>query len=203
MQIKNLYPGSWGSNCFLLISGTHAAIVDPSANAERILEAVKAEGAQLESILLTHGHFDHTVSMDTLREKTGIPAMIHEKDAELPSDSRKNGFYTFFQMERAHRSPDRTFADGDVLMLGDEEIRVIHTPGHTEGSVCFLCNREFLLTGDTLFDGDVGRTDLYGGDDRKLYASLQRLRTLDKGLTIYPGHGASATLGRALDLVTD
>ncbi len=203
MRIKNLYPGSWGSNCFLLINGTHAAIVDPSACAERILDEVKTEGAQLEAILLTHGHFDHTVSMDTLREKTGIPAMIHEKDAELPSDSRKNGFYTFFQMERAHRAPDRTFADGDVLMLGDEEIRVIHTPGHTEGSVCFLCNRELLLTGDTLFDGNVGRTDLYGGDEVKLYASLKRLRGLDKDLTIYPGHGAPSTLGLALDLVID
>ena len=78
MRIKNLYPGSWGSNCFLLISGTHAAIVDPSACAERILDEVKAEGAQLEAILLTHGHFDHTVSMDTLREKTGISKTVIE-----------------------------------------------------------------------------------------------------------------------------
>ncbi len=202
MQIKNLYPGSWGSNCFLLTSGTHAAIVDPSANTDRILEEIRKSGAQPDYILLTHGHFDHTVSMDTLRAKADIPVLIHEKDAELPVDAHKNGFYPFFHMERIHKAADRTFADGEILMLGNERIRVIHTPGHTEGSVCFLCGDAFLLTGDTLFDGNVGRTDLYGGDEEKLRTSLQSLRALDPELTIYPGHGEPSKLGYALDLIT-
>ena len=199
MRIINLYPGSWGANCYLLISGGHCAVVDPSANANEIVSALEAEGVTLDAILLTHGHFDHTVSMDTLRERTGASVWIHSADADLPTDSLKNGFYPFFHMERIHRSPDRVFEDGHVFQLGDEEIRVIHTPGHTQGSVCFLCNESFLLTGDTLFNGDRGRTDLYGGNEEQLLQTLQDMRQLPQSLPIYPGHGIAATLGAALD----
>ena len=93
MRIISLCAGSWGSNCYLLISGTHAAVVDPSIKPERILNRLADEGATLDFILLTHGHFDHIVSLDTLRQIADVPAMIHENDAELPSDARKNGFY--------------------------------------------------------------------------------------------------------------
>ena len=201
LKLINLYPGSWGSNCYLLISGSHAAVVDPSANAETILNRVQAEGARLECILLTHGHFDHMISIDPLRQRTGIPAMIHENDISFPSDAHKNGFYTFFQMHRAFQRPDRALRDGDVIPLGDEEIRVIHTPGHTAGCVCFLCNGEFLLTGDTLFSMGIGRTDLYSGEEQTLWQTLREMRNLPQELPIYPGHGASSTLGTALDNV--
>lgn len=201
MKIRNLYPGSWGANCYLLISGEHAAVVDPSAPAEQILNALQEEGAQAEMILLTHGHFDHIVSIDTLRDQAGIPALIHEGDTDFPADAQKNGFAHFFRMERTYRPADRILHDGDVLNLGDEEIRVIHTPGHTQGCVCFLCNGEFLLTGDTLFDGDRGRTDLYGGNEHQLISTLQSMRALDQNMKIYPGHGTPSLLGNALDSV--
>ncbi|MBR2019971.1 MAG: MBL fold metallo-hydrolase [Clostridia bacterium] len=200
MEIENLYPGSWGSNCYLLTSGSHAALVDPSANASTLLNAVAQKGAVLDFILLTHGHFDHIVSIDVLRQYTDAPVMIHEHDAEMLGDATKNAFYTFFRQEKTYRAADRELSDGETLMLGTEPIRVLHTPGHSPGSVCYLCNDEFLLTGDTLFDEGVGRCDLWKGDADRLKESLAKLRTYPQNLPIYPGHGAPARLGIALDM---
>jgi glyoxylase-like metal-dependent hydrolase (beta-lactamase superfamily II) len=199
MRIRNLYPGSWGANCYLLINGNDAVVVDPSARADKILEALREENAQVRYILLTHGHFDHIVSLDSLREETGAKAYIHEGDFDFPADSYKNGFGYFFKTERSYRNPDGKLSNGQILALGDEEIQVIHTPGHTAGSVCYLCNNAFLLTGDTLFDGDRGRTDLYSGDEQTLLKTLESLRALEQDLPIYPGHGGPSTLGHALD----
>ncbi len=198
MEIYNLFPGSFGSNCYLLISGDQAAVIDPSADADVILQKAKEKGATLQYILLTHGHFDHICSLDTLREKTGIPAYVHMGDADMPSNAHKNAFYTFFGQMRSYRAPEKTLVEGDVLMLGEEQIRVLHTPGHTEGSVCYLCGENILITGDTLFDRGFGRYDLYGGDPFKLRRSLERLATLDHSLTIYAGHGSPTDLGDAV-----
>ena len=201
MKIQNLYPGSWGSNCYLLESGTHAAIVDPSADANTITTLLAQKGLSLDFILLTHGHFDHIVSIDSLRERTGAPVLIHESDLSMPEDAHKNAFFTFFHMERTYRRPDRALRDREILHLGDESIRVIHTPGHTAGCVCYLCNDEFLITGDTIFADAYGRFDLYGGNASVLFQSLRSMRDLPQDLTIYPGHGECARLGDALDNV--
>ena len=201
MKIQNLYPGSWGSNCYLLTVDEHAAVVDPSANAAAIQNAAKIAGARIEMILLTHGHFDHIVSADALRDVTNAPLWMHAADAPMMTDAHKNGFYSFFRMDRVCRKAEQTFEDGDKLMLGDETIRVLHTPGHSPGSSCFLCNDEFLITGDTLFADGYGRYDLWGGDREVLFTSLQALRQLPQQLPIYAGHGNSDTLGAALDNV--
>ena len=198
MEIYNLFPGSFASNCYLLISSKQAAVVDPSADADTILQKVAEKGATLQYILLTHGHFDHIFSLDSLREKTGIPAYIHKDDADMPRDAHKNAFYIFFEQDRTFRTPEKELVEGDVLMLGKEQIRVLHTPGHSEGSVCYLCGDDILITGDTLFDRGFGRYDLYGGDPYKLRQSLARLSTLDHKLTIYAGHGYPTDLGDAL-----
>jgi glyoxylase-like metal-dependent hydrolase (beta-lactamase superfamily II) len=199
MRIITLYPGSWGSNCYILLSGSHAAVVDPSPRAEQILNILEENDAVLDYILLTHGHFDHIVSLDTLRDLTQAPALIHQGDAELPADPKKNAFYYFFHMNQSYREPERSLTADEILMLGDETIRVIHTPGHTRGSVCYLCNEDFLLTGDTIFDVGRGRTDLYGGDEALLLETLRNMRSLPQSLPIYPGHGTSTTLGEALN----
>ena len=200
MEILNLFPGSFASNCYLLLSNGEAAVVDPSANANVILDALEKHGATLRYILLTHGHFDHILTLDALRDKSGVPAYIHQEDAEMLPDSDKNAFRYFFGTSRAWRDAEKTLLDGDVLTLGGEEIRVIHTPGHSKGSCCFLCNGSFLVTGDTLFDGNVGRSDLWGGDAETLLASLYKLRDLPRDLPIYPGHGDRAPLGASLDV---
>ena len=202
MEIINLFPGSYASNCSLLLSDGHAAIVDPSPRLARMQSELESRGVTLDFILLTHGHFDHVLSLDELRDLTGVPAYIHEKDAEMLPDSDKNGFSYFFSREKCFREAEKTFADGDELVLGSETIRVVHTPGHTRGSSCFLIDESgALLTGDTLFDGNIGRYDLYGGDRETIFASLNAMRSLPQDLTIYPGHGGTVRLGDALDAV--
>ncbi len=198
MDIYNLYPGSFGSNCYLLIQDNEAAVIDPSAEADTILQKIAEHGATLRYILLTHGHFDHICSLDALRDRTGVPAYIHKGDADMPADSDKNAFSLFFGCDRSYRTPEHLLSEGDVLPLGSENIRVMHTPGHTQGSVCFLCGENILITGDTLFDHGFGRYDLPGGDPYQLKDSLKRLASLDHSLTIYCGHGSPTDLGDAV-----
>ena len=198
MKILNICEASWAANCYLLVSGTHALVIDPSASAKAISEALNSEGATLEGILLTHGHFDHIVSLDNLRDKINAPAYIHTEDAVMLTDGKKNAFYELFGRERAYRAADKLLNDGDVISLGDEKLTVFHTPGHTHGSVCFISDG-VVFTGDTLFADTYGRCDLWNGDEAKMRESLHKLGMLDRALTIYPGHGQSYNLGMALD----
>lgn len=203
MKIVNLYPGSFGSNCYLIEEGSHALIVDPSAAASAILRRLEADGCTPEGILLTHGHFDHVMSVDTLREAVpGLKVMIHAADAPMLTDGEKNGFSIFFNQDRVWKPADCLLEDGQEIPLGASTLRVLHTPGHSPGSVCYLCEGEgILLTGDTLFADNIGRFDLWGGDFNTLRRSLLSLRGLEPGLTIYPGHGDTARLGRALQAI--
>ena len=203
MRIHRLYPGSFASNCYLLIScDGSAAVVDPSPNVDTILSALKAEQAVLSDILLTHGHFDHILSLDSLRDRSGVPARIHLLDRDLPADADRNAFATVFRQFRTWRTPEETFSDGDKLAIGSEFLTVLHTPGHTAGSCCFLLNGGHdLLTGDTLFADSFGRTDLWSGNAAMLRKSLERLAELPPETVIHPGHGESAPLGNALAIV--
>lgn len=198
MEILNLYPGSFGSNCYVLLSDGHAAIIDPSANATTVLNTIAQHHASPDLILLTHGHFDHLLALDDFCQSGTLPICLHADDADLPADARKNAFYYFFHQERTYPNPTHLLHDGDCLTVGNCTIRILHTPGHTRGSVCCLCDDQVLFTGDTLFDGGVGRCDLYGGDATLLAHSLSALEKLPPTLTIYPGHGGSTTLGDAL-----
>lgn len=200
MKILTVKPESFGANTYLLLSGNEAMAVDPCVSVSALTDAAEKEGATLVGILLTHGHFDHIMSLDTLRDATGVDAHIHNDDAEMLSDGRKNAFYTFFGKDRTYRPAEKLLADGDIIPLGDEKITVIHTPGHTRGSVCYLCD-DILVTGDTLFAQSYGRCDLWGGDIEQMRTSLRSLRSLPRDTRIYPGHGEGATLCNALDTV--
>ncbi|MBQ8849373.1 MAG: MBL fold metallo-hydrolase [Clostridia bacterium] len=200
MKIVTLCTDSFGANTHLLISGNEALVVDPAVSVSAVLEVIRAEDAFPVGILLTHGHFDHVVSLDTLRDASGIEAYIHESDAEMLTDGKKNAFSTFFGKDRVWRPAERLLSDGDTIPLGDEKITVIHTPGHTQGSVCYMAG-DALITGDTIFAESFGRCDLWSGDIEQMRKSLRLLRTLPSGMTIYPGHGASSRLGHALDNV--
>ena len=200
IRIMTVCPESFGANTYLLISENEALIVDPAVSVSAILEAIRAEDATPVGILLTHGHFDHLLSLDTLRRVLPLPTYIHEADAVMLTDGRKNAFYEFYGTERTFGAADRLLSDGQHITLGKDEIQVLHASGHTQGSVCYLCGNA-MLTGDTLFADNVGRCDLWGGDETALRLSLEKLRTLDPNLTIYPGHGPSARLGDALDEV--
>ena len=200
MEVISIMPRSFASNCYLICDSGHAIVVDPSVSEENIIKALAERDLTLDAIMLTHGHFDHILSLDSLRAKTGAPTYIHKDDAEMLSDGDKNAFKTFFGKDRAFGNAERTFEDGDVIPLGSGEVKIISTPGHTRGSSCFLCG-DSLISGDTLFADSYGRCDLYGGDIRALRASLKMLRTLDGGLTVYSGHGRAEKLSRALDNV--
>ena len=198
MEIYNLAPDGFGSNCYILISGKCAAVVDPSAKAQDIVHFTEQNGAVIEKIFLTHGHFDHVTSLDELRDITQAQAYIHKNDNEMLSNGDKNAHALFFGYNKKWRDAEVLFENGDIIKLGEETIQVISTPGHSKGSVCLLFGDK-LITGDTLFANGYGRYDLYGGDANVLSASLSSLRSLDQNLTIYPGHGGISTLGRALD----
>lgn len=191
--------GSFGSHCYAVISDHHAMIVDPSASVSAIMSAVSAEGASIEGILITHGHFDHILSLDLLRDATAAPAYIHEDDAEMLTDGNKNLFTLAYKKDRVWRPAEVTLKDGDEISLGNEIIKVIHTPGHSLGSTCYLCGDK-LITGDTLFAETVGRTDFYGGSEVMLSSSLEKLRSLNPKLPIFAGHGPDGILGTALDI---
>ena len=206
MQVLNLYSGSWLSNCYVLISNdsngsAHAAVVDPSAPTEKILDALKKHNAKLDMIIMTHGHFDHIISLDELRRTTGATVLIHRDDNEMLSDSMKNAYSFFFGGTLVLQKADRLLEDGDAIRLGTDTLKVMHLPGHSKGSIALLCDG-MIITGDTLFAEGFGRYDLYGGDLIVLKNSLKSLRTLDKSLTVYAGHGENARLGRALDAIS-
>ncbi len=200
LDIYNLMPSGFGSNCYVLIVGSSAAVVDPSVDAGKILSFISEKSAVLEFIVMTHGHFDHITDLDNLRDMSGAPAYIHKDDNEMLSDGKKNAYAFFFGQNKSWRSAEKLLENGDILTLGGETIKVISTPGHSKGSICLLCGNK-LITGDTIFANGFGRYDLYGGDVNELASSISSLRSFDRNLTIYPGHGDAAKLGNALDSV--
>jgi glyoxylase-like metal-dependent hydrolase (beta-lactamase superfamily II) len=200
MLIRSIAPQSFASNCYLAVSGGHALVVDPAVSLSAILTSLGEEGATCEGIVLTHGHFDHILSLDALRDATGAPAYIHKEDAIMLTDGKKNAFYELFKRERSYRAAEKLLSNGDTILLGNEKLTVFHTPGHTHGSVCYLCDG-MIFSGDTLFLETYGRCDLWNGDINKMHDSLRSMRNLAPSLTIYPGHGQSGRLGDALDNV--
>ena len=198
LKIIPIAPYSFGANTYAIISDGHAIVIDPSVTVGAITSALAEENAVLDAVVLTHGHFDHIVSIDTLRDALGVKVYIHEDDAEMLTDGSKNAFLTFFGRDRSYKPADGLLKDRDVISLGSSEIKVIHTPGHSKGSICLLCG-DFIVTGDTLFADTVGRSDLWGGNQAALVSSLERLRSLDPSIMIYAGHGAPERLGIALD----
>ncbi|MBR7111456.1 MAG: MBL fold metallo-hydrolase [Clostridia bacterium] len=200
MKIQNLFPGGYAANCYLVTEGNTAVLIDCTAPTGVIAEALEKTGTRLEAILLTHGHFDHILTLDAVKAATNAPVYLGGGDSDLPSDGQKNAFSVFFGYEKAYPEADKLTNDGDLLTLGDLSFRVMHTPGHTKGSALYLSG-DTAFTGDTIFSAGFGRYDLYGGDPLALEHSLQRIATLPHNIVIYPGHGEPARLGTALDAI--
>jgi glyoxylase-like metal-dependent hydrolase (beta-lactamase superfamily II) len=188
LNVVNLYPGGFASNCYLVSKGRDAVLIDCSAPTEAVQKQLHEQGVRLHAILCTHGHFDHVLTADRVRADLGVPLYIHKTDAEMLTDSEKNAFSFFFGYRKAWQPAERLFEANDTLTFGALSLAVLHTPGHSGGSASLLCENA-LFTGDTLFAEGYGRTDLYGGDASELADSLQRLYRLPEHLMLYPGHG--------------
>ena len=202
MKLKRLVPSVIGSNTYLLFDNSgNAAVIDPGAPGNEILRAVRNENAELKLVLLTHGHFDHILGLEKLRaECPEAEVAIHAHDAELMSDAHKNAFFDIFKKERDFGTPDKLLIQCDVIEFGNEKITVLHTPGHTAGSVCYKIGR-VMFTGDTVMADGYGRCDLYSGDTNKMNFTLNRLYAMSEKeapIVIYPGHGNSSSLSDAM-----
>ena len=193
MKIELLCRGMVESNCYALVEGDEAVLIDAGAYGDDIDAALQKRGLKPRAILLTHGHFDHILGASAIAEKYRVPVYIHENDEEMLSDGLKNAYSVFFGGRWGEFHGANAFKSGDKLSFFGEEIEVIHTPGHSEGSVCFKWGND-LFTGDTIFSRGTGRCDLYSGDTDKIRASIAMLDTLPADMTIYPGHGISCKL---------
>ena len=200
MEIISLPTVGFTSNCYIVHNGNEAFVVDPSISEKKIITALDERNLKLKGILLTHGHFDHIWRAQELRNKTGAPLYVHEFDDEMLIDADKNAYRTFTGNDFTIEKADALLHEGDVLCLGDEKITVLHTPGHTKGSVCYDTG-DSLLSGDTIFAEGFGRCDLHGGDMNALKLSIQRLSEIAKNENrwLYSGHGERSTLSQAID----
>lgn len=181
-------------NCYILNGGEgKAVVIDPGSCPEIIEKELERLGVTPEKILLTHGHFDHMSGASRLKEKYGAKVYINQNDECMLSDKPKSGALIAPFFEYVPVECDGYLKEGDVITLGELELKVIETPGHSKGSVCFIAG-DSIFTGDTLFCGSVGRTDLYMGDYRELEESLKRLKELSEDYFLYCGHGEDTTL---------
>ena len=197
MNIELFCRGMVESNCYGLVSGDEIVLIDAGVYPDVLEATLKRRDLRLKAVLLTHGHFDHILAVGFIKEKYDVPVYIHENDAEMLLDGYKNAYSVFFRGEWDGEEADVLLKDGDKIEFFGEEIEVIHTPGHSEGSVCFKIGNN-LFTGDTIFSRGTGRCDLYGGDDDKIRASIARLDELSDDMNIYPGHGIACPLGESM-----
>jgi hydroxyacylglutathione hydrolase len=195
VEIHTLVVGKLQTNCYILKSGSEAIIVDPGDEPERILRFIKDIRVTPARIVATHTHFDHVLGVDGVRKATKALFMIHRDDLPM-LESMQSRVRQFMGFEVSPPPKvDSYLKDGESLKLGDETIRVLHTPGHSPGSIS-LSGTGYVLTGDAIFNQSIGRTDLPGGDLNTLVHSIrERLFKLDDDTTIYPGHGPETTIG--------
>ena len=209
MIVTGFPAAAFGTNCYVVAPGPgeHAVLVDPGIDVVDTLDEVLREHRlQPVAVLLTHGHLDHTFSVTPVCGARGIPAYLHPGDDHMLADpmsgiSPEAAAVFGGRLEWSEPDDVKALADGEVLRLAGLEITVDHAPGHTPGSVAFRLPHEevpqVMLTGDLLFAGSIGRTDLPGGDTEQMMASLARtVLPLDDAVVVLPGHGPQTTIGR-------
>jgi hydroxyacylglutathione hydrolase len=189
--INRLVVGSLSANCYIV--GTTAGegmVIDPGGNAEEIKRSITESHLDIVIIVLTHGHSDHIAALRDIQEKTGAEVAMHSQDADFLETSSQFGI-----SYRTPHPPDRLLHEGDTIDIGGVGFTVIHTPGHTPGSICLLSGNK-VFTGDTLFHKGIGTTLMPGSSRRQLLESIKtRLMVLPDDTIVYPGHGRETTIG--------
>lgn len=190
LEILQVTVGVMGVCCYIVFcpNTKKAAVVDPGGDVDRILEVAKDNGLEIEKIIATHAHPDHVCGVRELKEATGAEIVMHAADEEFFSRDEVSSYFSMLGLE-ASPPADITVEEGDSVAVGEGDLQVIHTPGHTPGGMCLL-NGKNLITGDTLFVGGLGRTDFPGGSHRELLDSIhQKLLVLPEDTVVWPGHG--------------
>lgn len=199
MIVQKFTVGKLYTNCYIVVcqKTKEALIIDPgfgnSFEAEKIFSFLEEKRLNLRFIVNTHGHPDHICGNGVIKEKLKTPILIHEKDAFM-LERRSGVTFRFSGFSGILPSADILLKDGDSVKLGDLNLKVIHTPGHTPGSISLLGEKE-VFTGDTLFAGSIGRTDLPQSSEKDMKCSLEKLASLPDNLAVYPGHGPMTTIG--------
>lgn len=192
MIIKSLKLSSFLTNCYILIDENtgKAVVIDPGKFSEKLAFEVQSSAiSSIDAILITHGHFDHIGGVKQLRDISGAKVYIHKLDAPCLADKDLSLASSLRNAKLEKLEADVLIEDGDLLSFGDINLKVLHTPGHTPGSVCFINDKEKdIFTGDTLFKLTVGRTDFPRGDWEQLKSSLEKIKDLTGDYTVYPGH---------------
>lgn len=193
IQVEKLVLGELATNTYIVTDteSGECAVVDPAIESKELFGAV--ENRNVKYILLTHGHYDHIGGVNAVKEKTGAKVVIHQEEKPFLSDTALN----LYKYEHGYVKiiPDIITVDGTEIPFGDGNIKVMHTPGHTIGGVCYIFeNDRVIFSGDTLFKLTAGRTDLATGNAREELRSLAKIGTLEGDYTVYPGHEASTTL---------
>ncbi|MFA9424159.1 MAG: MBL fold metallo-hydrolase [Sedimentibacter sp.] len=195
MIFEAMTVGSYFSNCYIVASDVskEAAIIDPGADFNKIDNTINELGVIPKIIILTHAHGDHIGAVEEFVEKYGVKVYIHEKDAKMLSDGKENFSKVLFGKNMSI-NPDILLKDGDEIQLGDLKFEIIHTPGHTKGGICIKVGN-IMMTGDTLFNNSIGRTDFPGGSFEEIINSIQeKIFKYDEDIIIYPGHNSPSTI---------
>jgi hydroxyacylglutathione hydrolase len=194
--IKRLVVGSLSANCFIVggEAGAAGMVIDPGGNGEEILRSIDASGLDIKTIVLTHGHSDHIAALYDIQDRTGAEVAIHVADADF-LEGRGSFSSQFGISYKTPHPPDRLLHEGDEIVMRNTTFTVMHTPGHTPGSICLLTEGK-VFTGDTLFRRGIGTTLMPGSSRSQLINSIQtRLMALPDDTIIYPGHGRETTIG--------
>ena len=197
MILKTLPVGTLGTNCYILgCEKTHAGvIIDPGGEAPRIIDEAAADRLEIQYIINTHAHIDHIQANEELRKTFSCPLCIHEKDEESYGNPDLNLSSPVLCSPITFPPADKKLREGDKIEIGELSLSILHTPGHTPGSISIIVEKD-VFTGDALFAGGIGRTDLPGGDYDLLMKSIrEKLLTLPDDFLIHPGHGPSSTIG--------
>jgi len=194
VKVHTLILGPLQTNCYIVHEeqSSTCVVVDPAYSPERILEFSAGHELKIEAILLTHGHFDHVSAVEALRQQTGCGLWMHRGDYNMRRDPMNDYLYPLHDKDLGEIS---FCDDGDVISAAGLTFTVLSTPGHSRGSLCYRAE-DVLLSGDTLFAGGCGRTDLPGGDWATILTSLADLSELEDTVRVYPGHGESTTLAQ-------
>ncbi len=200
MKIEKLILGALDTNCYIFYDENtkNAVIVDPAADGDIIIEKIKELNVSVKYIIITHAHIDHIMALDKVYDYTKAPVVIHADDKDALNNDAFN-LAVYFHTVSPKKKADITVKNGDTLMLDNNELKFIHTPGHNKGSMCILCG-DTLISGDTLFYMSVGRTDHYGGNQEMLIKSIKtRIFVLDENTKVYPGHGDDTTIKNEIE----